>query len=73
MKNPWETCDHYKGWNGFEGAIVKHGRGIWSDEVFFKWLNDHCERCPFFASGEACVYGDEDVMKAFKIDLKLKN
>ena len=62
MRNPWENCTH-DGWNGFEGAVVKHERGIWSDEEFHNWLSEYCELCPFFASEEACIYGDEDVMR----------
>ena len=65
MKNPWEDCT-LENWNGFEGAILKHESGIWSDIKFHKWLSEHCERCPFFASGEACVYGDEDIVKMMK-------
>lgn len=61
MKKPWETCDHYTGWNGYEAAVMKYDRGIWSYEVFKRWVDEHCEQCPYFASGMACVYGEIDV------------
>ena len=58
MERPWEICNHHNNWNDFEKAVTKREQGVWSEENFYKWLKDHCEKCPFFASGEACVYGE---------------
>lgn len=58
MKTPWKTCDFC---GGLEGAVIKREQGIWSNETFDKWISEHCECCPFFASGEACVYGEIEI------------
>lgn len=52
---PWTTCGE-----GYEASVRAHERGVWTDQDFHEWLDEHCMRCPYFVSGCYCCYGDID-------------
>ena len=52
---PWTTCGE-----GYEASVRAHEHGVWTDQDFHDWLDEHCMRCPYFVSGCYCRYGDLD-------------
>ena len=55
MNNPWENCG-----KGYEWATLKEYHGEWTHKQFCDWLNNNCEKCPYY-SGYHCAYGDIEI------------